>query len=406
MKGRELAAYKSAPVTAARLTAAERRARLAEAAARRFQDLGYHRVGLADVAADTGVTAPAVYRHFRNKQALLAGAIAHGMDQVEATLARTADESLEQMVAAIADLVLDRPYLWTLLQREARFLTADSHAEIQRQFDRVIDEFARRLRRRRPGLGLKDARLLVTAATSALAGPSLPRSAPRSLVAAELAGAAMAILLMPMPVAPMPAQSRAGRRRTTAPQDPADSRRDELLDAAIELFFRQGYSAVSIDDIGSSIGITGPSIYHHFPTKADILVAAFDQATERLAAEHDDRAGEQDHSLAGLIGTYADFCLRNRRLVGIYVSEAINLPPDSQRQVKNALRVRVTDWTDALTSEHPDVEQRTARIRAHIALTVIDDVARLGHLHTRPAISAEIRAVATAVLTGNRPASE
>ena len=399
-KGGELATSDSAPLTAARLTAAERRARLAEAAARRFQSFGYHGVGLADVAADTGVTAPAVYRHFRNKQALLAGAIGQGLDQVEATIARTTDQSLERLVAAVADLVLDRPYLWTLLQRETRFLGPDLHAEVQRQFDRVIDEFARRLRRRRPRLAPKNARLLVTAATSALAGPSLPRSAPRSLIETELAGAAMTILLMPMPVG-----KQDGRPPRAASTAQTDSRRGELLDAAIELFFRRGYAAVSIDDIGASIGITGPSIYHHFPTKAEILVAAFDRATERLAEEHSERAGRHDRSLAGLVGTYTDFCLRNRQLVGIYVSEAINLPPHSQREIKAALRSRVTDWTTALVSEHPEVDQRTARIRAHIALTVIDDLARLGHFHARPAISAEIRAVAVAVLAGRRPAS-
>ena len=396
-----MATSDGAATTAARLTAAERRARLAEAAARRFQNLGYHRVGLADVAADTGVTAPAVYRHFRNKQALLAGAIAHGLDQVETTLARTAGQSLEQMVIAVADLVLDRPYLWTLLQRETRFLDPESHADVQRQFDRVIDEFTHKLRQRRPKIAPQNARVLVAAATSALAGPSLPRSAPRSLAAAELSGAALAILLVPMPLRTQ--ASRSGK--AAAPRESADSsRRAELLDAAIELFFQKGYSAVSLDDIGASIGITGPSVYHHFPTKADILVAAFAQATERLAQEHAGCAGQDDHSLAGLVGTYTDFCLRNRRLVGIYVSEAINLPPDSQRQIRTALRSRITDWTNALVSEHPDVDQRVARIRAHIALTMIDDLVRLGHFYTRPAVSVEIRALAMAVLTGRRPA--
>ncbi|SNR92871.1 transcriptional regulator, TetR family [Haloechinothrix alba] len=386
------------PVATTRLTAAQRRAQLAEAAARRFEEVGYHRVSMADVAADTGVTAPAVYRHFRSKQDLLAGAISSGLDLVEQTLAQKADNPLEEVVAAVAELVLDRRYLWTLLQREARFLNAELYADVQAHFDRAINEFIRRVRMHRPGLKSRDARLLVTAATSALATPSVPRSAPRSLIGRELAEAATRVLLVPMPTG-----NSANGGPTPKPAEPHDgtnTRRTKLLDTAIELFFHQGYAAVSLDDIGAAYGIAGPSLYHHFATKSDILVAAFARATDRLIEEHAQPRAGKARSLAELVDQYTDFCLRNRTLVGIYVSEAINLPPDSQRRIKTALRNRVSDWSTALQAEYEHVEQRAARVRATTALTVIDDLVRLGHFHTRPHIAAEIRAVAMAILTG------
>ncbi|HEY2790801.1 MAG TPA: helix-turn-helix domain-containing protein, partial [Micromonosporaceae bacterium] len=42
----------------------------------------------------------------------------------------------------------------------------------------------------------------------------------------------------------------AGVRRRT--------RRDEILDIAVELFAKRGYHGVSMDDIGAAAGVTGP----------------------------------------------------------------------------------------------------------------------------------------------------
>lgn len=392
------------PAPAPRLTADERRAQLAELAARRFQEFGYHHVSLADVAADAGVTAPAVYRHFHNKQDLLAGAISSGLDAVEAVLARAADDALEDVVSAVAELIEDRRYLWNLLQREARFLDPELRSNVEEQLDRITDEFARHLKLRRPNLAPDEARNLVTAATSALASPSLPRSAPRWLVTRALAAAAMAVLLTTLP-AMAEAAGSAPTAESIAPET-TDDRRTELVDTAIDLFFRRGYAGVSLDEIGAAIGIAGPSIYHHFTTKADILVAAFARATDRLADQHTRQpTGQRTPSLADLVGIYIDFCLHNRQLVGIYVWETMNLPPDSQRRIRTALRARVSEWSTALQAENHTVDQRTARVRVHAALTVIDDIVRLGHLHQRTRIAAEIRKLAIAALTGNPEAS-
>lgn len=45
------------------------------------------------------------------------------------------------------------------------------------------------------------------------------------------------------------------------------STREKLLDAALDLFSRKGYSATSVDEIAESIGIKGPNIYKYFKGK-------------------------------------------------------------------------------------------------------------------------------------------
>ncbi|MEL7603195.1 MAG: TetR/AcrR family transcriptional regulator [Bacillota bacterium] len=53
--------------------------------------------------------------------------------------------------------------------------------------------------------------------------------------------------------------------------------RERLLDAAAELFARQGFDGVSVYAIASAAGIRESSVYNHFASKADILEALFEQ---------------------------------------------------------------------------------------------------------------------------------
>lgn len=51
------------------------------------------------------------------------------------------------------------------------------------------------------------------------------------------------------------------------------SRRDEVIAAATELFAQYGFHAVGMRAIADAVGIRGSSIYHHFPSKLDLLHA-------------------------------------------------------------------------------------------------------------------------------------
>jgi AcrR family transcriptional regulator len=52
---------------------------------------------------------------------------------------------------------------------------------------------------------------------------------------------------------------------------PGATARDEILDAAAELFTSQGYGNTSTRAIADAVGIRQSSLYHHFATKDDIL---------------------------------------------------------------------------------------------------------------------------------------
>ena len=63
--------------------------------------------------------------------------------------------------------------------------------------------------------------------------------------------------------------------RTTARG--GDSRRQELLEAAARRFATKGYDGTSIRDIAKGVGMLPGSIYYHFKSKEELLVAVHER---------------------------------------------------------------------------------------------------------------------------------
>jgi AcrR family transcriptional regulator len=64
----------------------------------------------------------------------------------------------------------------------------------------------------------------------------------------------------------------------------ADERRNEILDAADELFGRKGFDGTSTNDILEKVGIARGTLYYHFKSKEDIMDALIERYNNRLLA--------------------------------------------------------------------------------------------------------------------------
>jgi AcrR family transcriptional regulator len=75
-----------------------------------------------------------------------------------------------------------------------------------------------------------------------------------------------------------------------AVNSPDASTRDRLLDAALALFARQGYSATSVADIQEACGLSPGSgaLYKHFPSKKALLQEATRRHVEQMGAVRDE----------------------------------------------------------------------------------------------------------------------
>lgn len=61
-----------------------------------------------------------------------------------------------------------------------------------------------------------------------------------------------------------------------------DSRRDELLEAAARRFATRGYEGTSIRDIARDVGMLPGSIYYHFKSKEELLVAVHEKGVQQV----------------------------------------------------------------------------------------------------------------------------
>jgi len=54
---------------------------------------------------------------------------------------------------------------------------------------------------------------------------------------------------------------------------PSSERRIEILEAALTIFVKKGYSETRMDDIVQELGLSKGAIYHHFQSKRDLFIA-------------------------------------------------------------------------------------------------------------------------------------
>src|SRR3954464_10631962 len=85
--------------------------------------------------------------------------------------------------------------------------------------------------------------------------------------------------------------SAPGRPRSGARRLPAATAREEILDAAAELFAQRGYAATSTRLIAERVGIRQASLYYHFDTKEQILAELL-EATVRPSLTYADSLSE------------------------------------------------------------------------------------------------------------------
>ena len=111
------------PETRARLTAAERRRRILDAATQVFAEQGYEAASVGEIAARAGVVASVIYDHFGSKRDLHVELLRRHGDalierSIEGVSAETPYELLRASVEAFYRFVEYDPFVWRFLFRD------------------------------------------------------------------------------------------------------------------------------------------------------------------------------------------------------------------------------------------------------------------------------------------------
>jgi AcrR family transcriptional regulator len=156
-----------------------------------------------------------------------------------------------------------------------------------------------------------------------------------------------------------------------------------ILRAAVEVMGRDGYEGSSTRDMAARAGVTVAALYHHFPSKLDLLREFLDEAHEitlarierRLAAlpagTADDAGARLDEAVGTLIATHLhdDFA---RRASNVALREYTRLAP-ADRAVIDAKRARLLDLFTALVAATGVAEPReTARAIVTLCSSLVE----------------------------------
>ncbi|MGV9803729.1 SACE_7040 family transcriptional regulator [Mycobacterium sp. NPDC003449] len=179
----------------------DRRGQLVAAAERLIAERGYLAVRLEDIGAAVGVSGPAIYRHFPNKEALLVellvGISTRLLAGARAVTAR-ADEparSLDSLVDFHLDFVFGEPDLIRIQDRDLGHLPDAARRQVRRAQRQYVEIWVSVLTRLDTGLPEEDARVMAHAAFGLLNStphsvkPAAPKSRSRAVLRRMTLGA-------------------------------------------------------------------------------------------------------------------------------------------------------------------------------------------------------------------------
>ncbi len=106
--------------------------------------------------------------------------------------------------------------------------------------------------------------------------------------------------------------------------------REEILEAAAQIFRQKGFHATSMQDIATAVKLQKASLYYHVSSKQEILVAVLDQALDMLI-ERMQKVIElplaPDEKLRQAMQVYLQAMLSHRDLAAVLLLEHRSLEP-------------------------------------------------------------------------------
>ncbi|WP_430786817.1 TetR/AcrR family transcriptional regulator [Actinoplanes sp. G11-F43] len=149
------------------------------------------------------------------------------------------------------------------------------------------------------------------------------------------------------------------------------NRRAQLALTAAEMFCERGYHGVSLDEIATAVGISGPAIYRHFPNKYAMLVHATRQLAEAVRAATG-LPGEDDprRRVDALLAVLARLAVEHRRVAGLYQWEWRYLEAEHREEFMAELGVLAGRLAVPLRQSRPEIGDRDAHALVRAALSV------------------------------------
>ncbi len=154
-----------------------------------------------------------------------------------------------------------------------------------------------------------------------------------------------------------------------------ERRREQLLTAAARLFAARGFAAVSLDEIGAEVGVTGQAIYRHFESKQDMLGVLIGQASHFLltrGGEIEAANGDTFERLRLLVDLQTEFALSSSDIIRVQDRDLSSVEEAMQRDIRRMQREFIDIWVRAMQQIHPHETTDQLVVRAHAVFGLIN----------------------------------
>jgi AcrR family transcriptional regulator len=181
----------------------------------------------------------------------------------------------------------------------------------------------------------------------------------------------------------LPNPRGSGQWLVTTNLDLVTPRRQQILDIAAELFAARGFHGVSVAELGSACGISGPALYKHFPSKDAMLAEMLVSISETLLAEGRSRvesAAGPRAALEALVEWHIEFALEHRALIVVQDRDWSSLPDEARERVRALQRSYVDVWATQVRLLDPGLSPETSRTRAHVLFGLLNSTPHSGRL--------------------------
>lgn len=150
-----------------------------EAAIRLFREHGYHGAGIDQIGAEVGISGPAIYRHYPNKQAMLIAASERAAVHLESAAkhivaeADTPTDALNRLMDMHVRFALTDRELIAVYLDEERNLPEDERRRIRRLQSSYLDQWLAPLEALLPKASLEHRRAVLYAVYAILNSPTV-----------------------------------------------------------------------------------------------------------------------------------------------------------------------------------------------------------------------------------------
>lgn len=388
----------AAGVLVRRTRPANRRATILATATRLFFERGFASVTIGEIATEVGVAPSAIYRHFGSKSEILIAAIRASIIPFSDVLLdaghATNSRSLQKRVSDLVQTALANRELGVLWQREARNLDPSDRKMLRSELRAPTHYFAGYLESERH-MTESEADLISWCTVAVLISVGF-----HNLNLPHRPHAALLVDLAYTLVTADGLESSGSAVPPESVERSAVSRKQALQAGAIQLFAERGFAAVGINEIGEAVGVAGPTLYSHFPSKETLLWSAMEQGSERLRADANraqQLGGSAQSQLQRLVDSYVSFAVTDRFLLKIVMSEQDQLSVENRDSARRQQREYIDIWAHLL-QEYRSMDVTSARITVQAVLLLVSDITQTPHLQGRPGLQNTLRRIAAALL--------